>query len=152
MSKNDEEYYFNSLVETFKRIKNKRLEDSSAYATNIKYLKSSKEINSDKVNDVLKIVLRIGKSVSDYFNDKEINTIEDLKSTQLQLRMLSDLFQDDIFYLSGFMSNLLSSLDYRNISETEKVLKRTYYDVDYEKDLKKLEKLEAVLNKDFLKK
>ena len=152
MSKNDEEYYFTSLVETFKRIKNKRLEDSSTYSTNIKYLKSSKEINSDKVNDVLKIVLRIGKSVSDYFNDKEINTIENLKSTQLQLRMLSDLFQDDIFYLSGFMSNLLSSLDYRNTSEVEKGLKRTYSDVAYEKDLEKLEKLEAIVNKDFLKK
>jgi hypothetical protein len=152
MSKDDEEYYFSNLFETFKRIKNKRLEDSSAYSTNIKYLKSSKEINSDKVNDVLKIVLRIGKSVSDHFNDKEINTIEDLKSTQLQLRMLSDLFQDDIFYLSGFMSNLLSSLDYRTTSEAERGLKRTYSDKDYEKDLKKLEKLEATLNKDFLKK
>ena len=152
MSKNDEEYYFTSLVETFKRIKNKRLEDSSTYSTNIKYLKSSKEINSDKVNEVLKIVLRIGKSVSNYFNDKEINTIEDLKSTQLQLRMLSDLFQDDIFYLSGFMSNLLSSLDYRNTSEAERGLKRTYSDAAYEKDLEKLEKLEAIVNKDFLKK
>lgn len=152
MSKDDEEYYFSNLFETFKRIKNKRLEDSSAYSTNIKYLKSSKEINSDKVNDVLKIVLRIGKSVSDHFNDKEINTIEDLKSTQLQLRMFSDLFQDDIFYLSGFMSNLLSSLDYRTTSEAERGLKRTYSDKDYEKDLKKLEKLEATLNKDFLKK
>jgi hypothetical protein len=152
MSKDDEEYYFSNLVDIFKRIKNKRLEDSSAYSTNIKYLKSSKEINSDKVNDVLKIVLRIGKSVSDHFNDKEINTIEDLKSTQLQLRMFSDLFQDDIFYLSGFMSNLLSSLDYRTTSEAERGLKRTYSDKDYEKDLKKLEKLEATLNKDFLKK
>lgn len=152
MSKNDEEYYFTSLVETFKRIKNKRFEDSSAYSTNIKYLKSSKETNSDKVNEILKIVLRIGKSVSDYFNDKEINTIEDLKSTQLQLRMLSDLFQDDIFYLSGFMSNLLSSLDYRNTSEAERGLKRTYSDAAYEKDLEKLEKLESIVNKDFLKK
>jgi hypothetical protein len=66
--------------------------------------------------------------------------------------MLSDLFQDDIFYLSGFMSNLLSSLDYRTTSEAERGLKRTYSDKDYEKDLKKLEKLEATLNKDFLKK
>jgi hypothetical protein len=151
MSKDDEEYYFGSLVDIFKRIKKKRLEQSTLYAKNIKYIKSLEVDNSDKVNEILKIFLKIGKSVSDYFSDKEVNSIEDLKSIQLQLRMILDLSVDDIFYLSGFMSNLLASLD-ETPRDVERRMLRTYSDEDYEKDLKKLEKLETIINRDFLKK
>jgi hypothetical protein len=151
MSKDDEEYYFNSLVDIFKRIKRNRLDKSTLYVKNIKYIKSLEVDNSDKINEILKIFLKIGKSVSDYFNDKEINSIEDLKSIQLQLRMILDLSQDDIFYLSSFMANLLSVLDEDNLSVARRVI-RTYSDEDYEKDLKKLEKLETIINRDFLKK
>jgi hypothetical protein len=151
MSKDDEEYYFSNLVDIFKKIKRKRLDQSTLYAKNIKYIKSLEVDNSDKVNEILKIFLKIGKSVSDYFNDKEVNSIEDLKSIQLQLRMILDLSQDDIFYLSSFMANLLSVLDEDNSSVARRVI-RTYSDEDYEKDLKKLEKLETIINRDFLKK
>jgi hypothetical protein len=151
MSKDDEEYYFGSLVDIFKRIKKKRLEQSTLYAKNIKYIKSLEVDNSDKVNEILKIFLKIGKSVSDYFSDKEVNSIEDLKSIQLQLRMILDLSVDDIFYLSGFMSNLLASLD-ETPRDVERRMLRTYSDEDYEKDIKKLEKLEVIINRDFLKK
>jgi hypothetical protein len=151
MSKDDEEYYFSSLVDIFKRIKRNRLDKSTLYTKNIKYIKSLEVDNSDKVNEILKIFLKIGKSVSDYFNDKEVNSIEDLKSIQLQLRMILDLSQDDIFYLSSFMANLLSVLDEDNSSIARRVI-RTYSDEDYEKDLKKLEKLERIINRDFLKK
>jgi hypothetical protein len=151
MSKDDEEYYFSSLVDIFKRIKKKRLDQSTLYNKNIKYIKSLEVDNSDKINEILKIFLKIGKSVSDYFSDKEVNSIEDLKSIQLQLRMILDLSQDDIFYLSGFMANLLSVLDEDNSSIARRII-RTYSDEDYEKDLKKLEKLETIINRDFLKK
>jgi len=151
MSKDDEEYYFSSLVDIFKRIKRNRLDKSTLYTKNIKYIKSLKVDNSDKVNEILKIFLKIGKSVSDYFGDKEVNSIEDLKSIQLQLRMILDLSVDDIFYLSGFMSNLLASLD-ETPRDVERRMLRTYSDEDYEKDLKKLEKLETIINRDFLKK
>jgi len=151
MSKEDEEYYFSSLVDMFKKIKKRRLDQSTLYTRNIKYIKSLKVDNSDKVDEVLKRVLKIGKSVSDYFNDKEVSTIEDLKSVQLQLRMILDLSQDDIFFLSGFMSNLLAVLD-ENTSDIERRIIRNYSDVDYEKDLKKLEKLETIIMRDFLKK
>ena len=151
MSKDDEEYYFNSLVDIFKRIKRNRLDKSTLYVKNIKYIKSLEVDNSDKVNEILKIFLKIGKSVSDYFSDKEVNSIEDLKSNQLQLRMILDLSQDDIFYLSGFMSNLLASLD-ETPRDVERRILRTYSDEDYEKDIKKLEKLEVIINRDFLKK
>lgn len=151
MSKEDEEYYFSSLVDIFKKIKRKRLDQSTLYAKNIKYIKSLEVDNSDKVNEILKIFLKIGKSVSDYFGDKEVNSIEDLKSIQLQLRMILDLSQDDIFYLSGFMSNLLASLD-ETPRDVERRILRTYSDEDYEKDIKKLEKLEVIINRDFLKK
>ena len=151
MSKDDEEYYFSNLVDIFKKIKRKRLDQSTLYAKNIKYIKSLKVDNSDKVNEILKIFLKIGKSVSDYFGDKEVNSIEDLKSIQLQLRMILDLSQDDIFYLSGFMSNLLASLD-ETPRDVERRMLRTYPDEDYEKDIKRLEKLEVIINRDFLKK
>jgi len=150
MSKNDEEYYFNVLLEVFKKIKKYRLEVSSKYITNIKYIKSLKSDNSDKANEVLKIVLRIGKTISDYFSNKEITTIEDLKYTQMKLKMISGLYQDDIFYLSGFMSSLLDSMDTDTV-EIEKSLKRTYSDKEYGKDIKKLEKLERIINNDYLK-
>jgi hypothetical protein len=151
MSKDDEEYYFSSLVDIFKRIKKKRLDQSTLYTKNIKYIKSLKVDNIDKVNEILRIFLKIGKSASDYFNDKEVNSIEDLKSIQLQLRMILDLSVDDIFYLSGFMSNLLASLD-ETPRDVERRMLRTYSDEDYEKDIKKLEKLEVIINRDFLKK
>jgi hypothetical protein len=151
MSKDEEEYYFNSLVDIFKRIKRNRLDKSTLYVKNIKYIKSLEVDNSDKVNEILKIFLKIGKSVSDYFGDKEVNSIEDIKSIQLQLRMILDLSLDDIFYLSEFMSNLLASLD-ENPRDVERRIIRTYSDEDYEKDIKKLEKLEVIINKDFLKK
>jgi hypothetical protein len=151
MSKDDEEYYFSSLVDIFKRIKRNRLDKSTLYVKNIKYIKSLEVDNSDKVNEILKIFLKIGKSVSDYFSDKEVNSIEDLKSIQLQLRMILDLSLDDIFYLSEFMSNLLAVLDEDNSSIARRII-RTYSDEDYEKDIKKLEKLEVIINKDFLKK
>jgi hypothetical protein len=151
MSKEDEEYYFSSLVDMFKKIKRKRLDQSTLYSRNIKYIKSLEVDNSDKVDEVLKRVLKIGKSVSDYFNDKEINTIEDLKSVQLQLRMILDLSQDDIFYLSGFMSNLLAVLD-ENTSNVEMRVRRSYSIEEYKEDVKKLEKLEKIINRDFLKK
>jgi hypothetical protein len=151
MSKEDEEYYFSSLVDMFKKIKKRRLDQSTLYARNIKYIKSLKVDNSDKVDEVLKRVLKIGKSVSNYFNNKEVNSIEDLKSVQLQLRMILDLSQDDIFFLSGFMSNLLAVLD-ENASDVTRRIIRTYSDEDYEKDLKKLEKLETIIMRDFLKK
>jgi hypothetical protein len=151
MSKDDEEYYFSNLVDIFKKIKRKRLDQSTLYAKNIKYIKSLKVDNSDKVNEILKIFLKIGKSVSDYFVDKEVNSIEDLKSIQLQLRMILDLSQDDIFYLSGFMSNLLASLD-ETPRDVERRMLRTYSDEDYEEDIKRLEKLEVIINRDFLKK
>jgi hypothetical protein len=151
MSKDDEEYYFSSLVDIFKRIKRNRLDQSTFYTKNIKYIKSLEVDNSDKVNEILKIFLKIGKSVSDYFGDKEVNSIEDLKSIQLQLRMILDLSVDDIFYLSGFMSNLLASLD-ETPRDVERRILRTYSDEDYEKDIKKLEKLEVIINRDFLKK
>jgi hypothetical protein len=151
MSKDEEEYYFNSLVDIFKRIKRNRLDKSTLYVKNIKYIKSLEVDNSDKVNEILKIFLKIGKSVSDYFSDKEVNSIEDLKSIQLQLRMILDLSLDDIFYLSEFMSNLLAVLDEDNSSIARRII-RTYSDEDYEKDIKKLEKLEVIINKDFLKK
>jgi hypothetical protein len=151
MSKDDEEYYFSRLVDIFKIIKRNRLDKSTLYTKNIKYIKSLKVDNSDKVNEILKIFLKIGKSVSDYFGDKEVNSIEDLKSIQLQLRMILDLSVDDIFYLSGFMSNLLAVLDEDNSSIARRII-RTYSDEDYEKDIKKLEKLEVIINRDFLKK
>jgi hypothetical protein len=65
--------------------------------------------------------------------------------------MILDLSQDDIFFLSGFMSNLLAVLD-ENTSDIERRILRTYSDEDYEKDIKKLEKLETIINRDFLKK
>ena len=156
MSMYDTEYYFNSLVTTFKDIKKRRLEETSNYSTNIRYLKSlrrneSEIENVDKMNDILEIVLRIGKSVSDKFSAKEINTIEDLKSTQLQLRMISDLSQDDIFKLSAFAYNILDSLR-MNKQDVEYYMNRTSYNEgNFKSDIEKLNKLEKVINKDFLK-
>lgn len=156
MSMNDNEYYFNNLVTTFKHIKKRSLEETSNYSTNIRYLKSLRKNESDienvdKMNDILEIVLRIGKSVSDKFSTKEINTIEDLKSTQLQLRMISDLSQDDIFKLSTFASNILDSLR-MNKQDVEYYMNRSSYnDGNFKSDIEKLNKLEKLINKDFLK-
>ena len=151
MSKQDQEYYFSSLVDIFKRIKRKRLDQSTLYAENIKYIKSLEFDNSDKVIEIIEKILKIGKSVSDYFSDKEVNTIEDLKSVQLQMRMILDLYQDDIFYLSIYITNILSVLD-ENTSNVEIRVRRSYSIEEYKEDVKKLEKLETIINRDFLKK
>ena len=157
MSKYDEQYYFSNLVEIFKKIKSKSLEENSNYSTNIKYLKSLNrnkiEINNvNKMNDILEIILRIGKSVSDEFSDREINTIEDLKSVQLQLRLISDLSQDDIFKLSSFPYNILDSLRMSKQDVEYYINRVTYNDDNFQSDIKKLNNLEKLINKDFLKK
>jgi hypothetical protein len=151
MSKEDEEHYFSSLVDLFKRIKRKRLDQSTLYNVNIKYIKSLEFDNSDKVIEIIEKILKIGKSVSDYFSDKEVNTIEDLKSVQLQIRMILDLYQDDIFYLSRYITNILSVLD-ENTSNVEMRVRRSYSIEEYREDVKKLEKLETIIKRDFLKK
>ena len=62
-----------------------------------------------------------------------------------------DLYQDDIFYLSRYITNILSVLD-ENTSSVELCVRRSYSDEEYKDDLKKIEKLEEIINRDFLKK
>lgn len=150
MIKHDTIYYYKGLIEIFNSIKKKRLEETNIYSNNIKYLKSLKYENVVKMNEVIKETLKIGKLVSDKFGSKKIETIEDLKSIQLQLKMISDLSQDKIFYLSQFASDVVCAL--RNNTDIEYYIQKEYNDNDYQEDIEKLNKLEKIIIKDFLKK
>ena len=75
-----------------------------------------------------------------------------MKSVQLQLRLISDLSQDDIFKLSSFPYNILDSLRMSKQDVEYYINRVTYNDDNFQSDIKKLNNLEKLINKDFLKK
>jgi predicted transcriptional regulator len=81
---------------------------------------------------------------------RNIETIEDLKSVQVRLSSLYELAQDDIFFLSRSIKDILTNLD-SDTSDLKRIMSRLRYsDEDYKKDIKKLDNLERIV-KDFLR-
>jgi len=150
MSENDNSYNFEKTYELFKTIKKRRLKQTTAYSKGIKIVKDTHNQNAERMSDIIDKVVKIGLNLSISVKTKDIETIEDLKSVQVRLSSLYELAQDDIFFLSRPVKDILTSLDADSSSLKLKMSRLRYSDEDYKKDIKKLDNLERIV-KDFLR-
>ena len=150
MSENDNSYNFEKTYELFKTIKKRRLKQTTAYSKGIKIVKDTHNQNAERMSDIIDKVVKIGLNLSISVKTKDIETIEDLKSVQVRLSSLYELAQDDIFFLSRPVKDILTSLDADSSSLKLKMSRLRYSDEDFKKDIKKLDNLERIV-KDFLR-
>ena len=150
MSENDNSYNFEKTYELFKTIKKRRLKQTTSYSNGIKIIKDTHNQNAERMSDIIDRVVKIGLNLSSSVKTKNIETIEDLKSVQVRLSSLYELAQDDIFFLSRSVRDILTSLDGDSSSLKLKMSRLRYSDEDYKKDIKKLDNLERIV-KDFLR-
>ena len=102
------------------------------------------------MSDVIDRITNIGQILSNSIKNRNIETIEDLKSIQVRLASLYELVQDDIFILSRNTKNVLINLD-GDTSTLKVIMSRfRYSEEEYNSDIKRLDKLEKVF-KDLLR-
>jgi hypothetical protein len=133
---------FNSVHDQFKNIKEVSLEKTKVYSNGIRVIKGENTKSAKKVYDVIERIIEIGKYLSNSIKNRDIETIEDLKSTQVKLSTLYELMQDEIFILSRAIRSVISYL-----GSTSDLLYYIleYSEEDYEKDIKRLDNLEKVV-------
>ena len=150
MSDSEDSYNFEKTYELFKTIKKRRLKQTTAYSNGIKVIKDSDNQNTERMSDVIDRITNIGQLLSNSIKDRNIETIEDLKSIQVRLASLYELVQDDIFILSRNTKNVLINLD-GDTSTLKVIMSRfRYSEEEYNSDIKRLDKLEKVF-KDLLR-
>jgi hypothetical protein len=150
MSESDNSYNFEKTYELFKTIKKRRLKQTTTYSNGIKIVKDTHNQNAERMSEIIDKVVKIGLNLSISVKTKDIETIEDLKSVQVRLSSLYELAQDDIFFLSRSVKDILTSLDGDSSSLKLKMSRLRYSDEDFKKDIKKLDNLERIV-KDFLR-
>jgi len=150
MSESDNSYNFEKTYELFKTIKKRRLKQTTAYSYSIKIIKDTDNQNAERMSDVIDRITNIGQLLSNSIKNRNIETIEDLKSIQVRLASLYELVQDDIFILSRNTKNILINLD-ADTSSLKLIMSRLRYsEEEYNSDVKRLDKLEKVF-KDLLR-
>jgi len=150
MSETDNTYNFEKTYDLFKTIKKRRLKQTNAYSNGIKIVKEIDDRHGERMSVVIDKVVKIGSNLSTSVKSRNIETIEDLKSVQVRLSSLYELAQDDIFFLSRPIKDILTNLD-SDTSDLKRIMSRLRYsDEDYKKDIKKLDNLERIV-KDFLR-
>lgn len=150
MSDSEDSYNFEKTYELFKTIKKRRLKQTTAYSNGIKVIKDSDNQNTERMSDVIDRITNIGQILSNSIKNRNIETIEDLKSIQVRLASLYELVQDDIFILSRNTKNVLINLD-GDTSTLKVIMSRfRYSEEEYNSDIKRLDKLEKVF-KDLLR-
>lgn len=150
MSDSEDSYNFEKTYELFKTIKKRRLKQTTAYSNGIKVIKDSDNQNAERMSDVIDKITNIGQILSNSIKNRNIETIEDLKSIQVRLASLYELVQDDIFILSRNTKDILINLD-ADTSDLKRIMSRLRYsEEEYNSDIKRLDKLEKVF-KDLLR-
>jgi hypothetical protein len=150
MSESDNSYNFEKTYDLFKTIKKRRLKQTTAYFNGIKTIKDTDNQNAERMSDIIDRITNIGQILSNSIKNRDIETIEDLKSVQVRLASLYELVQDDIFILSRNTKNILINLD-GDTSALKLIMSRLRYsEEEYNSDVKRLDKLEKVF-KDLLR-
>lgn len=144
------EYNFQKTYDLFKTIKKRRLKQTTAYSNSIKIIKDTDNQNSERMSDVIDRITNIGQILSNSIKNRNIETIEDLKSIQVRLASLYELVQDDIFILSRSVKGLIINLDSDPSALKLTMSRLRYSEEEYNSDIKRLDKLEKVF-KDLLR-
>lgn len=150
MSESDNSYNFEKTYELFKTIKKRRLKQTTAYSNGIKVIKDVDTENSKRMSDIIDKITNIGQILSNSIKNRDIETIEDLKSIQVRLASLYELVQDDIFILSRSVRGIITNIDGDSSSLKLNMIRTRYSEEDYNSDVKRLDKLEKVF-KDLLR-
>ena len=150
MSENDNSYNFEKTYELFKTIKKRRLKQTTSYSKGIKIIKDTHNQNAERMSDIIDRITNIGKILSNSIKNRNIETIEDLKSIQVRLASLYELVQDDIFILSRSVKGLIINLDSDPSALKLTMSRLRYSEEEYNSDIKRLDKLEKVF-KDLLR-
>lgn len=150
MSESDNSYNFQKTYDLFKTIKKRRLKQTTAYSNSIKIIKDTDNQNAERMSDVIDRITNIGQILSNSIKNRNIETIEDLKSIQVRLASLYELVQDDIFILSRSVKGLIINLDSDPSALKLTMSRLRYSEEEYNSDIKRLDKLEKVF-KDLLR-
>ena len=150
MSESDNSYNFEKTYDLFKTIKKRRLKQTTAYSNSIKIIKDTQNQSAERMSDVIDKITNIGQILSNSIKNRNIETIEDLKSIQVRLASLYELVQDDIFILSRSVKGLIINLDSDPSALKITMNRLRYSEEDYNSDIKRLDKLEKVF-KDLLR-
>ena len=150
MSDSEDSYNFEKTYDLFKVIKKRRLKQTTKYSNSIKIIKDTKNQSVERMSDVIDKITNIGRILSDSIKNRNIETIEDLKSIQVRLASLYELVQDDIFILSRNTKDILINLDDDTSALKQIISRLRYSEEEYNSDIKRLDKLEKVF-KDLLR-
>lgn len=137
LSGSDNEYYLERMASDFKGLQKNKFENLNKFNESYNYLKKGDFRDSSNYLEVLEKVYEIGLIMSKYFNEKKIETHEDLRLNYHALKNLGRFLEDNNFTLSREMNNIINS--FSNYSDIKYYTERyNYSDESKKSDLEKL--------------
>ena len=141
----DKEYYLTRMNEDFQNIQLIRLENIRNNKISSDYLESIHD-QYPNIKPVLEKIYEISSFINKYFENTNINTVEDLKINYHLINSIRSIFSDTEFRLSGYMLRVIENFRYK--SDVDYYIRNyTYSDEEKKSDLEKLSHVEKFIKK-----